>query len=144
MPGGEMKWCCLGGVTMDPMTAILSALAVAGARVGGDAIQDAYAGLKSLLIRKFGQADPRLESRIDDYVSDKDTYFRPAEKALREVSAQTDEEVIGKAKEVLSKASQAEPAATAALVGQVNAQNAVIAQQIFGGVNQTSGGGGRP
>ena len=32
---------------MDPMTTILSALAVAGARIGGDAIQDAYAALEA-------------------------------------------------------------------------------------------------
>jgi hypothetical protein len=128
---------------MDPTSMILSALAVAGARVGGEAIQDAYSALRGLLIRKFGNANPKLAERIDDYVGDQDTYHKPAAKALRDAGADGDAEVVEAARELLRKAEESQPAATKALVDQVNAQNVVIAQQIFGGVNQSSGGGGR-
>jgi hypothetical protein len=127
---------------MDPITVILSALAIAGGKVGTQAIQDGYAGLKSLILRKFGHTQPRLEERIDHYVADQDTYRKPAEKALRDVRADADQQVIDYAVEVLRRAEALNPGVTGGLVGQINAQGVVVAKQIFGGVRQNFGGPG--
>lgn len=59
-------------------------LAVAGGKVSTQAMLDGYAGLKSLILRKFGRNQPKLEERIDDYVADQKTFQMPAEKALRD------------------------------------------------------------
>lgn len=121
---------------MDPITVILSALAVAGSKVADQAIRDGYAGLKALILKKFGKAQPKLEERIDDYVEDQETFERPAEKALRDAGVAADQEVVDRAVELLRAAETSRPGVTGGLVGQINARNVVVAQQIFGNVNQ--------
>lgn len=121
---------------MDPITVILSALAVAGSKVADQAIRDGYAGLKALILKKFGKAQPKLEERIDDYVEDQETFERPAEKALRDAGVAADQEVVDRAVELLRAAETCQPGVTGGLVGQINARNVVVAQQIFGNVNQ--------
>jgi hypothetical protein len=127
---------------MDPITVILSALAVAGGKVGGQAIQDGYNGLKSLILRKFGRDQPKLEERIDDYVADQETFQKPAEKALREAGASADQEVVDRAVDLLRQAEAASPGVSGGLVGQINAQGVVVAQTIIGDINQQFGGPG--
>lgn len=129
---------------MDPITVILSALAVAGGKVGTQAIQDGYAGLKSLILRKFGRNQPKLEERIDDYVTDQDTFQKPAEKALRDAGVGADQEVVDRAVELLRQAEADKPGVTGGLVGQINAQAVVVAQTIRGDVNQSIGNSGKP
>jgi hypothetical protein len=121
---------------MDPLTVILSALVVAGAKVGDQAIRDGYAGLKALIVRKFGHRQPKLEERIDDYVADQGTFQKPAEKALTDAGVPADQEVVDRAVELLRAAEQAQPGVTGGLVGQINARNVVVANQIYGGVQQ--------
>lgn len=121
---------------MDPITVILSALAVAGSKVADQAIRDGYAGLKALILKKFGKAQPKLEERIDDYVEDQETFERPAEKALRDAGVAADQEVVDRAVELLRAAETSQPGVTGGLVGQIDARNVVVAQQIFGNVNQ--------
>jgi hypothetical protein len=128
---------------MDPITVILSALAVAGGKVGGQAIQDGYNALKSLILRKFGRDQPRLEERIDDYVADQETFQKPAEKALREAGVDSDREVVDRAVELLRQAEAARPGVTGGMVGQINAQGVIVAQTIIGNINQQFGGPGQ-
>ena len=121
---------------MDPITVILSALAVAGSKVADQAIRDGYAGLKALILRKFGKAQPKLEERIDDYVEDQETFERPAEKALRDAGVAADQEVVDRAVELLRAAESTQPGVTGGLVGSITARNVVVGQQIFGNINQ--------
>jgi len=121
---------------MDPITIILTALATAGGKVAGDAIGDAYAGLKRLIVQKFGAKDARLEQHIADYVDDPETYEKPAAKALRNVGAGDDQELVDRAVEVLRQAEEAQPGVTGGLVGQINASGGVVvAGTIHGGVH---------
>lgn len=122
---------------MDPVTVILSALAVAGAKVGDQVVRDGYTGLKALILHKFGQGRPKLEERIDDYVADQETFKKPAEKELTEAGVAADQEVVDRAVELLRAAERAQPGVTGGLVGQINARNVVVANQIYGGVHQS-------
>ena len=79
---------------MDPVSIIMAGLSVVGATIGETAIKDGYNGLKSLLSRKFGAANPKLVERLDDFVGDPETFAKPAEKALRESGAAQDAEVV--------------------------------------------------
>lgn len=128
---------------MDPITVILSALAIAGGNIATQAIQDGYAALRSLILRKFGRGQPKLEERIDDYVADQETFQKPAEKALRDAGAGIDQEVIDLAIELLRQAEADKPGVTGGLVGQINAQGVIVAQTIHGGAHQTIGGSGK-
>jgi hypothetical protein len=106
---------------MDPISVILTALATAGGKVAGQAVSDAYAGLKRLILTKFGAADPQLEQRLEQYVADQESNERPAAEALQEVGAGGDQEVVDRAVEVLREAEAAQPGVTGGLVGKIDA-----------------------
>jgi hypothetical protein len=114
---------------MDPITVILSALAVAGGKVGGQAIQDGYEALKSLIVRKLGGNQPKLEERIDDYV---------------QAGAGADQDVVDRAVELLRQAEATQPGVTGGLVGQINAQGVNVVHTMHGNINQTFGGPRQP
>jgi hypothetical protein len=121
---------------MDPITVILSALAVAGAKVADQAIKDGYSALKGLILRKFGHVEPKLEERIDDYVQDQETFEKPAAKALEHAGVASDQEVIDRAVALLQAAERKQPGVTGGLVGEITARNVVVAQQISGDIHQ--------
>jgi hypothetical protein len=117
------------------MSVILGALSLAGSSMGDQALKDGYAGLKALIVRKFGVAQPRLEEHIQAYSDDPDTWQKPAAKTLREAGADRDQDVLDAAVQVLKDAEAAKPGITGGLVGQINAKNVVVANRIDGGVH---------
>jgi hypothetical protein len=89
---------------MDPVTLILSALvagaAVGGQSVAGDAIKEAYAGLKALIERKFA-GKPSAEVALTGHENDPKTWEAPLKKALVQEHIDQDLEVIKTAQRVL-------------------------------------------
>lgn len=120
---------------MDPISVILGALSLAGSTVGDQVIKDGYAGLKALLVRKLGAAQPKLEEHLEAYANDPDTWEKPAAKALRDAGADRDQDIVNAAVQLLKDAEAAKPGVTGGLVGQINAQNVVVANRIDGGVH---------
>jgi hypothetical protein len=115
----------MGDPLMEPLSILTSALSLAGtalAPVADQAVKDGYAGLKALLISKFGSKNPRLEWTIADYAEDPDTYAKPVEKVLKDVGADRDQEVVDQATKLLKDAEATQPGVTGGLVGQINAQ----------------------
>jgi hypothetical protein len=122
---------------MDPVTLVLSGLSLVGATIGEKAIKDGYDGLKALIARKFGAAEPKLAERIDDYIRDPETFAKPAEKALRDSGAGRDPEVLQQVTALVEQSEAVKPSGSA-LVGQLKAissQVAVVGGNVQGGIN---------
>ena len=110
---------------MDPMSVLLSALALAGPALkplADQAVKDAYAGLKSLLVSRFGAQNPKLERTLEVQAEDPETFKLATEKALRDVGADRDQDVIDAATRLLKQAEQSQPGVTGGMVDQINAQ----------------------
>lgn len=121
---------------MDPLTVIVSALAVGVGKVADQAIRDGYAGLRALIIRKFGARHPELQERIDEHAEDPGQRKDDINNALRDAAVDRDQEVVTLATELLKLAEAVQPGVSGGLVGQINAQGGrvVVAETIHGGV----------
>lgn len=92
---------------MDPVTLIVAAL-VAGATksaegVAGQSLMDAYAGLKSLVKRGFGDRRT-VDVVLEEHEKDPVTYQAPLEKHLRESGVGRDAQVLEAAQKLLALA----------------------------------------
>lgn len=112
---------------MDPVTTILTALAVAGARVGGQAITDGYAALRGLIVRKFGSHET-LEPAMADYASDPEGQTQVMAEELQTAGVIGDQEVLERAQQLIEAARDADPIRTNALVNEVRARNVAVIQ----------------
>jgi len=93
-----------GGISMDPVSVILAALAAGASAATKDtasqAVKDAYAGLKAL-VKKHFEKKPQAEMALAEYGQDPDTWQKPLQKSLVEVGADQDEAIVRQAQKVL-------------------------------------------
>lgn len=109
---------------MDATAVLLTALSLAGVAlrpISEQAVKDGYAGLKALIVRRYGPKNPKLERTLDEHAEDPETYKAPMEKVLKEVGADRDQEVVDVATDLLRRAEAAQPGSTGGVVGQINA-----------------------
>jgi hypothetical protein len=119
---------------MDTATIILTALITGTAKVAGDAVPDAYKGLKELILKKFA-GKPAAEMILDEHEKDPETYAAPLKKNLIEAGIDKDEEIIKAAKELLEQLKSQELAPGTVNIGQ--GAKGVIGQYISGStINQ--------
>src|SRR5262245_6108356 len=102
----------------DALAVLIAALSLAK--------RDDSAGLKALIIRRFGASHPELESTLADYTEDSETYEKAATQVLHEAGIDKDQEVVDAATALLKQAEAAEPRIAGGLVGQLNAKGGPV------------------
>src|SRR5262245_6164185 len=90
---------------MDPVSIILTALvgwaAAAAKDTASQAVKDAYAGLKSLVLGKLEAKQSNASTMVKEFERDSDTWHKPMEKSLETAGAASDEEIIRSARSLL-------------------------------------------
>lgn len=89
---------------MEPVSLIVTAL-TAGAAVAlkdtaSQAVKDAYSGLKTLIQKRFADKTS-AQTALVEHEKDPETWEKPLQKSLAEVSADKDEEILQLAQQVL-------------------------------------------
>jgi len=97
-------------------------------------LADGYSGLKAAIVRRFGSRQPALEAEIDSYVANPDVGVADAAVRLREAGVDRDEEILEQARQLLATARSIDSAATAALVGRIQARNVAVIQRNEGSI----------
>lgn len=87
---------------MDPITLILTALVAGTAKAAGDAVPDAYKGLKALIQKKLA-GKPVAEAMLEEHEKDPETYAAPLKKNLLEAGIDQDEEILKAAQALLEQ-----------------------------------------
>ena len=95
---------------MDPITLILTALVAGTAKAAGDAVPDAYKGLKALIQKKIA-GKPAAEMVLAEHEKAPETYAAPLKKNLIEAGVDQDAEIIKLAQELLKQEKPEESAA---------------------------------
>ena len=89
---------------MDPVNMVLAALAAGTTAAAQDtasqAIKDAYAALKALMLKRF-EKKPQAEVALVEYEKDEDTWKKPLQKSLIEAGIDRDEAILQQAQSVL-------------------------------------------
>lgn len=92
---------------MDPVTLILTALATGAIAsiqaTANEAVKDAYAGLKTLLQRKFA-GKPSAEVALAEYEKNPDTWKAPLAQGLKETKADQDQDIVTAARQLIQLA----------------------------------------
>ena len=111
------------------MTLILTALVAGTAKAAGDAVPDAYKGLKALIQKKIA-GKPAAEMVLAEHEKDPETYAAPLKKNLVEAGVDQDEEILKAAKELLEQLKPQEAAAGSINIGQ--GAKGIIGQTVTG------------
>lgn len=89
---------------MDPITLIVTAITTGATfiakEIGGDAVKDAYSGLKELIKKRFA-GKPQAEMALTESEKDPGTWEKPLQKAVQEAKLETDNEIIEAAQRLL-------------------------------------------
>jgi hypothetical protein len=95
---------------MEPLSLILAALIAGTAKTAGEAVQDAYKGLKTLIKRKF-EGMLAAEMVLEEHEKDPETFAAPLKKKLAEAEADKDEEILKASQRLMEIANPEEAAA---------------------------------
>jgi len=114
---------------VDPITLILTALVAGTAKAAGDAVPDAYKGLKTLIQKKLA-GKPAAEMVLAEHEKDPETYAAPLKKNLVEAGVDQDTEILKAAQELLEQLKPQEAAPGSINIGQ--GAKGIIGQTVTG------------
>jgi hypothetical protein len=119
---------------MEPITLILTALVTGAAKAAGDAVPDAYKGLKALIQKKFAsQPKPEADKAamvLEEHEKDPETYEAALKKKLTEAGVDKDQEILNKADELMKSLQP----------GVASVNNSLHVAGDFKGIGNMSGG----
>ena len=115
---------------MEPISILVSALGLAANQIvqplANHAVKNAYDGLRTSIVGRFGTHKPNLESLLADHGKNPDTQRTVTETARKDGGADRDQEVIDQAVQLLSLLEETRPGITSGLIGQINAQGGKV------------------